>query len=153
MRDSPLRDGSPLGPRVLGFVACGAAVRREAFLAVGGFERRLGIGGEETLLSLDLAAAGWGLHYVEAAVAHHRPGVTGPRPGRDVTMLRNDLWTAWLRRPRTVALAATAHVAARARDRTARRALAAALREAPWALRNRRTLPDAIERDLRLLER
>jgi len=27
MRASPLRDDSPLGPRILGFVACGAAVR------------------------------------------------------------------------------------------------------------------------------
>jgi GT2 family glycosyltransferase len=152
MRDSPLRDDSPLGPRVLGFVACGAAVRREAFLEVGGFERRLGIGGEESLLSLDLAAAGWELRYLEPAVAHHHPNVTGPRLGRDVTMLRNDLWTTWLRRPRPVALAATARVAARARERTARRALVAALRQAPWALRNRRALPAAVERDLRLLE-
>ena len=54
--------GSPLGrppgypgPAILGFVACGAIVRRSAFLAVGGFDSILELGGEETLLSLDLA--------------------------------------------------------------------------------------------------
>src|SRR5215207_3243678 len=57
---------SPAGPRVLGFLACGAVVRRSAYLAVGGFHPRFGIGGEEDLLAIDLAAAGWALAYVEA---------------------------------------------------------------------------------------
>jgi GT2 family glycosyltransferase len=47
MAASPLaRDGLP-GPAVMGFLACGAVVRRSAFLEVGGFDGRLGIGGEE----------------------------------------------------------------------------------------------------------
>jgi len=38
MEHSPLAARDPLaGPRVLGFVACGAIVRRSAFLSVGGF--------------------------------------------------------------------------------------------------------------------
>jgi hypothetical protein len=61
MAASPLaREGLP-GPAVMGFLACGAVVRRSAFLEVGGFDGRLGIGGEETLLALDLAGAGWRL--------------------------------------------------------------------------------------------
>jgi N-acetylglucosaminyl-diphospho-decaprenol L-rhamnosyltransferase len=52
-----MRD-SPLGERVLGFVACGAVLRTRAVLAVGGFDERYGIGGEEYRLALDLAAAG-----------------------------------------------------------------------------------------------
>ncbi len=151
MRESPLRDGSALGPRVLGFVACGAAVRREAFLAVGGFERRLGIGGEESLLSIDLAAAGWELRYFDAAVAHHHPDASGPRSGRKAVMLRNALWTLWLRRPGRIAAAGTMHALARLGDADARRGLAAALRQAPWALRNRRSVPAAVERDLQML--
>jgi GT2 family glycosyltransferase len=70
----------PLGPAaglpgvpVLGFLACGAIVRRSAFLAVGGFERRLGIGGEEELLAMDLADAGWRLAYVPEVTARHEP--------------------------------------------------------------------------------
>jgi hypothetical protein len=48
MAESPLRgrDGLP-GPRVLGFVACGAVVRRRAYLTAGGFEPGRGVGGEE----------------------------------------------------------------------------------------------------------
>src|SRR4051794_13332451 len=65
MAASPLPGAGLPGPAVLGFVACGAVVRREAFLGVGGFEARFGIGGEEELLALDLAAAGWGLTYAE----------------------------------------------------------------------------------------
>lgn len=61
MADSPLRaePGLP-GPPVLGFVACGAVVRRSAFLAAGGFEPRFGVGGEETLLSIDSRPAAGG---------------------------------------------------------------------------------------------
>jgi hypothetical protein len=48
------------GPPVLGFIACGGIVRRAAFLEVGGFNSRLGVGGEEELLAVDLTARGWG---------------------------------------------------------------------------------------------
>src|SRR4051794_425774 len=36
---------SPLGRRVLGFLACAVVVRRDAFLEAGGFDPHLGIGG------------------------------------------------------------------------------------------------------------
>src|SRR5206468_1912268 len=59
MARSPLppRADSP-GPSILGFLACGAVVRRSAFLAVGGFAGRFGVGGGEELLGIDLALAG-----------------------------------------------------------------------------------------------
>ena len=58
MARSPMRVDEPLpGPPVLGFVACGAMVRRAAYLDVGGFHPRYGVGGEEGLLALDLWAA------------------------------------------------------------------------------------------------
>jgi GT2 family glycosyltransferase len=148
----PAAPGVP-GTAVLGFVACGAIVRREALLACGGFERHYGIGGEEQLLALDLAAAGWQLQYVEQIVALHRPQ-RGERPGRDAHVLRNDLWSTWLRRPAARIPGATARTLARsgARARTLRGA-AAALRGLPWILRARRPLPAAVERSVRLLER
>jgi GT2 family glycosyltransferase len=153
MRSSPLPDEGLPGPRILGFVACGVAVRREAFLAVGGFEPRFGIGSEERLLSIDLAAAGWQLCYLDTVVAHHHPSRGHPRPGRDAIALRNDLWTLWLRRPLRPAVAGTARTLGRAvRDPTARRALAGAARGAPWVVRNRRKVPAALESDLRRLE-
>src|ERR1700744_2345008 len=67
---SPLsRDGLP-GPRLLGFLGCAAVVRRDSYLAAGGYSRLLRIGGEEELLAYDLAALGWPIIY--------RPGVSVP---------------------------------------------------------------------------
>jgi GT2 family glycosyltransferase len=154
MRASPLPpDPAVPGPRILGCVACGAAVRRDAFLNVGGFEPRFGIGGEETLLAIDLAAAGWALCYLDAAVVHHHPAV-GPRPQRDVLVIRNDLWTLWLRRPLRFAARQTPRRATRAgHDPVARKSLAAAAGGALWLARNRRRAPAAVERDLRVLDR
>ncbi|HEX8805223.1 MAG TPA: glycosyltransferase, partial [Acidimicrobiales bacterium] len=61
------------GPAVLGFLACGAVVRRRAFLQAGGFSPVTFFMGEEGALALDLAAAGWELAYVDRVVAHHHP--------------------------------------------------------------------------------
>jgi N-acetylglucosaminyl-diphospho-decaprenol L-rhamnosyltransferase len=128
---------------VLGFVACGAVVRRRAFLAAGGFHPRYGVGGEETLLALDLAAAGHRLAYDDGVVFHHHPD-PGPRANRSRTAARNDLWTAWLRRRPGPALRVTLAAARRADP-----ALPAALRGLPWVLRERCPVPEAVERDLR----
>jgi glycosyltransferase involved in cell wall biosynthesis len=154
MRDSPLGRSEAVGrPRVLGFVACGAAVRRSAFLEAGGFHPIMEVGGEEELLALDLAAAGWELCYFDDIVAHHHPDLTLPRHGRHARQLRNALWVAILRRPwprvgrRAVSLAARA-----ARDEAARHALGQALVGLTRVVRARRPLPSAVERDLRLLE-
>jgi N-acetylglucosaminyl-diphospho-decaprenol L-rhamnosyltransferase len=149
MADSPLVAPEPLpGPALLGFVACGAVVRRDAYLAVGGFDRRFGVGGEEALLAIDLAAAGWWLAYAHDVVAHHHPSPADRRPEREDRMLCNDLWCAALRRPGPAVLAAAAR-AVRARRP---RALLLAARGAPWVLRERRVVPAHVERQLRLLE-
>ena len=79
MARSPLRSEPEIPGRALvGFMAGASVVRRAAFLAVGGFERRFMVGGEEELLALDLLAAGWALRYVEELVVHHYPS-----PNRD----------------------------------------------------------------------
>lgn len=138
------------GPSVLGFLACAAAVRRDAYLAVGGFEPHLHVYGEEALLAMDLAAAGHGLAYVPDLVVRHMPLPGGRDPGaRRVRQLRNDLLTTWLRRP--------AGLGARAAWRAAstpdgRSALAAAARDLGWVWHNRRPVPAALEAALRTLE-
>jgi glycosyltransferase involved in cell wall biosynthesis len=148
---------SPLGavpgldaPRVLGFVACGAVVRRSAFVDAGGFAERYGGGSEEQLLAIDLAATGWDAVYMRDVVAHHQPA-RGGRVGRRHVAVRNDLWTAWLRRPLPAALRVTARKLATAGPLTASRALAGAIAGLPWVLRERRTVPLALERALRLI--
>ncbi|HEV2089043.1 MAG TPA: glycosyltransferase, partial [Cryptosporangiaceae bacterium] len=98
MTAGPRSTAVPDGHDVLGFLACGAVVRRDAYLSVGGFHPRYGIGGEEELLALDLTAAGWRCCHVPAVVAVHSPDSTRARPGRRRREVRNALWTAWLRR-------------------------------------------------------
>jgi N-acetylglucosaminyl-diphospho-decaprenol L-rhamnosyltransferase len=153
MARSPLgRDPGLPGPRVLGFVACGAVVRREVVLAVGGFDERYGIGGEEGRLALDLAHAGWWLAYAPDVVAHHHPDAHARRPWRRVRTARNDLWTAWLHRTLPTAARRSVGILAGA-GAMAPLAAVAALRGAPRIARHRRPLTPAIERELRLVER
>jgi glycosyltransferase involved in cell wall biosynthesis len=154
MGASPLGVSPAVGrPRVLGFVACGSAVRRRAFLDAGGFHPLLQIGGEEELLAVDLAAAGWELCYFDDIVAHHHPDLRLPRHGRQARELRNELWVAMLRRPWSRVWRGTLELAARAtHDDAARRALGQALAGAARVLRDRRRLPLTVERDLRRLE-
>ena len=138
--------GAP-GPDVLSVPACAVVVRREAFRAVGGFDPLLFFGGEEHLLALDLAAAGWQLVHAEDVVAWHDPaGPATPTTGRWVLQTRNDLLVDWLRRPLPVALAGTVALTRRAlREPLARRALADLLRRLPSALRRRREISPELE--------
>lgn len=154
LRHSPLRAPAHLpGPAVLGFIACAAVVRRRAYLAAGGFHPRLGVGGEEALLALDLARSGWALAYADDVVAHHWPA-PGGRSDRDRRLARNRCWTAWLRRPAGAALRVTATEARRGlTEPAARQGLASALRGLGWVLSSRLPAPPRLERDLRALER
>jgi GT2 family glycosyltransferase len=139
--------GGP-GPDVLSYPAFATVVRREAYLSVGGFSPLLFFGGEEHLLGLDLAAAGWQQSYADDVVAWHDPA--GPpvvSPQRWARQTRNDLLVDWLRRPLPVALGATARLAVRAlSDPAARAALRGWARRLPGALRERRPVPPAVER-------
>ncbi|GAB2689755.1 glycosyltransferase family 2 protein [Thalassiella azotivora] len=137
------------GPRVTGFVACGAVVRREAYLQAGGFHPRYGVGGEEQLLAVDLLRAGWDLAHVPDVVAEHAPAGLH-RPGRSRTALRNDLWTALLRRPARVALAGLVDAVRTAPgDPATRGALSDVVAALPWLVRDRRRPDPDVERLLR----
>jgi GT2 family glycosyltransferase len=154
MAASPLAPDPALpGPRVLGFLAGASVVRRDAYLAVGGFHPVVFFLGEETVLAQDLAAAGWELCYVADVVAHHHPDPPADPDGRRRLQLRNRLLSSWLRRPLAAAAADTWPVLRRAGDPVARGALLDAARRAPRALAARRRLPPQVEADVRLLER
>ncbi|MCY1138512.1 glycosyltransferase [Actinoplanes sp. Pm04-4] len=148
MAASPL--GTPVGaagPSVLGFLACSIIVRRDAFLAAGGFEPRLFVYGEEALLAMDLAAAGHELSYVDELVVRHLPLPSGRDNGaRARVETRNRVLTAMLRRPMPV-VRRTLAGAWRENPGGARDAL----RQAGWAWRQRRALPPQVEEDLRRL--
>jgi GT2 family glycosyltransferase len=154
MAQSPLRaePGMP-GPPLLGFLAGASIVRRRAFLEVGGFPRRLFLGGEEEWVAVDLASRGWWLCYVPELTVYHYPSPCRDDAARVCLRTRNALWFAWLRRPwgsalrRTVALAKSS-----SRDWPRCKAFAKALGALPWVWRERRVVPAAVEQGLRQLE-
>jgi GT2 family glycosyltransferase len=149
----PAEEGMPGAP-LLGFMAGASMVRRSAFLAAGGFEPRFFLGGEEELLAADLVAAGWWLCYVPRLIVHHHPSARRDASARRWHLLRNALWSTWLRRPLSGVLRKTGRLVGSApRTRETCRGLAAAVAGLPWVLRQRRVVPPEIERRFRLLER
>lgn len=155
MANSPLGQPSGLpGPSILGFMACGTIVRREAFVSTDGFDPHFGIGGEEELLALSLAANNWDLAYVDDIVAFHHPSPIRNRQHRSMVITRNHLWTTWLRRPLGRVTNETLSVLGQAMThRPARLGMAEAVQGLPWVLRRRRRLPDHVETMVRRLER
>jgi GT2 family glycosyltransferase len=151
MATAPLGTEADLpGPSVLGFLACGAIVRRAPFLEAGGFDPVLFFMGEEERLALDLASAGWGLAYVEDVVAHHEPAAGRDRSDRAARAARNRLLTAVMRRPLRTVLA---YVAADLRSAVGCRALVRALPALREAWRRRAVVSADVEHSRRLLDR
>jgi GT2 family glycosyltransferase len=150
---SPLpREGDMPGPPLLGFMAGASVVRRSAFLSADGFEPRFFIGGEEELLAIDLVASGWWLCYVSSLLVHHYPSTRRDAVSRRWLLLRNALWSAWLRRPLASALRKTAYLVRTSPLSATGRGLTAALAALPWVLRSRRVVPARVEQWIRLLE-
>ncbi|AXB42390.1 glycosyltransferase family 2 protein [Amycolatopsis albispora] len=155
LRYSPVRGPDWLpGPALLGVMAGLSMFRVSAFEEVGGFSRRMWFGGEEELLALDLAAAGWWMCWAEDVVVHHAPSKARDSRRRRQLGIRNTLWTLWLRRPARSVWRRTVDVLGSApRDRHTVAAVLEALRGLPWVLRSRRVVPDPVEAGLRELER
>ncbi len=152
MAESPLYDAALPGPSIVGFVACGSIVRRDAFLDAGGFWTPLGIGAEEELLALELRQAGWRLAYVAEIVAHHHPSPVRDVAKRNQLQARNRLWIAWKKRRLSEAIARTINTAWIAVfDQDTRRGLLHAAQAAFPVLRERRPVGRALERELRLV--
>jgi GT2 family glycosyltransferase len=148
---SPLGTAPDLpGPSLLGFIACGALVRTDAFLSVGGFDPVVRFPGEEERLALDLAAAGWGVSYVDAVTVHHHPSPARHSPAqRQAAVWRSRLLTAVMRLPATdVALA---FLEAGKDGRPGLAGIRGAAPDLPAALRRRRVVPAGVRAGLRRL--
>ena len=151
MAASPLGTPADLpGPALLGFVACGALVRSEAFAAVGGFDPVVRFPGEEERLALDLAAAGWGLAYVDSVTVHHHPSPRRQAPGRrQAAVWRSTVLTAVMRHH--VPELAGVLVGAFRAGRPGLEGLLRAVPDLPAAVVRRRPIPPGVRADLRRL--
>jgi GT2 family glycosyltransferase len=151
MAASPLGTEADLpGPSLLGFVACAALVRTAAFDEVGGFDPVVRFPGEEERVALDLAAAGWGLAYVDAVTVHHHPSARRHSSGRRrAAVWRSRVLTAVMRMPAPTVLA-TARDAVLDGPR-GWEGLLRAVPDLPAALRRRRPIPERVRADLRRL--
>jgi GT2 family glycosyltransferase len=154
MRTSPLPPVPGLrGTPVLGFLAGGSMVRRSSFVAAGGFNPRLGIGGEEQLLALDIWRRGGVVTYAPDVVVRHQPYPRTDQAHRARLQRRNALWCVWLRYRRQAVWRETLAVLQGARhDPEARAALGQAVRGLPWVLRQRRAIPPDVAELVRLCE-
>ncbi|GAB3238540.1 glycosyltransferase [Glycomyces halotolerans] len=154
LRHSPVAGPDWLpGRPLLGVLAGLTMIRVQAFKQVGGFNHRIWFSGEEELLALDLAAAGWWMCWVEDVVIHHRPSRERDSGQRRRLGIRNTLWTQWLRRPARSAMRRSMEVLRSApADATTLAALIEAARGAPWVARNRAVVPPSVETQLVLLE-
>lgn len=146
---SPLpRDGAPAIP-VLGFMACAAMVRREDFLAVGGFDDVVRFPGEEERLSWDLAAAGRSLVYLPGPVVHHHPSQHRHDPfSRQRRVTRSRVLSGALRLPWRDAVGRVGEEWRAGAAR--RRGVLDALGDLPAAVRQRRPLPGPVLADIAL---
>jgi len=148
MATSPLGTPPDLpGPALLGFIACGAMVRTEAFTAVGGFDPVVRFPGEEERLALDLAAAGWGMSYVDSVTVHHHPSPARHSPAaRQAAIWRSRVLTAVMRLPWTDVVRAVGE--ALAAGQQGRAGLRGALPDLVAASRRRQVLPASVLDDL-----
>jgi hypothetical protein len=149
--DSPLGTADDLpGPSILGFLACGAVVRADAYLAAGGFDDVIFFMARRSdSLSISSRWAG-GLAYVDSIVAHHHPSPVRDALDRQSRGARNALSPpSCAGRGRVVLRAVASNLQAGAAGRLAiRRALPALLR----ALLRRRQISPELEAARRLLD-
>jgi GT2 family glycosyltransferase len=142
MQASPLRADELPGPRLIGYMAGACVFRTSVFRAVGGYEPRLFMGGEEALVALDVLAAGHAIVYCDALTVHHHPSAMRDSGRRRRLLARNAAWVAWMRLSwREVADATWQAVATLQREHALREDGWALLAGIGWAWRRRRRVP------------
>jgi len=155
LRNSPVQTDQDLpGPALGSFLAGATVVRRDAFLAAGGFSEKLWFGGEEELLATDLMCAGYELRYIDDMVVHHSPSQRRDSTYSRRLGIRNNLWFTWLRRPFFPALRRTVFlIDTMPHDRTSALAIMDAARGMAWVARHRKVRPRALEHRLSVLDK
>lgn len=141
MSASPLAHYADVGPRLTGFMAGACVMRRRVFLEAGGYWPRFLIGGEESLLAMDILDAGHDIVYAPELVVHHWPSPRRDSALRRDLLLRNAIWTAWLRLPPALAWQQTRHVLGQVHDsKQYARVMAGTLSGIPAVMAHRKTI-------------
>lgn len=153
MAQSPLARDSLPGPQLLGFMAGACVMRTRAFYEVGGYWPPLFIGGEESLMALDMVEHGWRIVYAADVITRHFPSSIRDSSLRERLLIRNAIWVAWMRRP---IRAAWRETLLRMRQAHSRHILWPVLWQAllglPRALGRRKVISPAVEKMQLLLD-
>ncbi|WP_368643240.1 glycosyltransferase family 2 protein [Castellaniella ginsengisoli] len=104
MAASPLAGEPDVGPALTGFLAGACVFRSVAFRQAGGYWPALFLGGEESLLALELLERDWRILYAPDIVARHWPSKRRDASERRRLLARNALLVAWMRLPWKAAL-------------------------------------------------
>jgi GT2 family glycosyltransferase len=145
MRESPLRSAVLPAPALIGYMAGACVFRTDVFRQVGGYEPRLFIGGEETLVSLDVLSAGYEMIYIEELVIHHHPSALRDSAQRRRLLARNAAWVAWMRLPLPEALSATLDaLQTMLTERSPLRDVPLLIASIAWALSKRRVIGERV---------
>jgi GT2 family glycosyltransferase len=146
MARSPLDATGLPGPSLIGYLAGACVFRTSLFRQVGGYEPRFFIGGEETLVALDVLANGFAIVYAEELIVHHHPSPLRDSALRRRMLARNAAWVAWMRLSWPEAWRAMwAAVHVMRREGTFITDVLALIGALPWALSRRRPLPPKVE--------
>ena len=121
MEHSPLEHLGEIGPRLAGFMAGATVMRTAAFRHAGGYWDGFFIGGEETLLAMDILDAGGHIAYAPALLVHHWPSRARRANQRRRLTTRNAIWTCWLRLPWRLAWQRTGYLLDQLPDQRFRR--------------------------------
>ncbi|HET6924816.1 MAG TPA: glycosyltransferase, partial [Candidatus Saccharimonadales bacterium] len=153
MEDSPLSDEAGIPGKVLmSFMGGASMVRKDAWVEVGGYDRKMFIGGEEETVGWKLAKAGWEMRYVPEVVVHHYPTMQNAAGLQDYG-IRNTIWNAWLHRPAKRAWGWTWHVISSSpKNRILLKGILKTLPGIPWVARNRDVMKPNVEAKVRRLE-
>jgi GT2 family glycosyltransferase len=154
MARSPLDATGLPGPSLIGYIAGACVFRTSLYRQIGGYEPRFFIGGEETLVALDVLASGFAIVYAEELIVHHHPSPLRDSGLRRRMLARNAAWVAWMRLSWREAWRATwAAVDVMRREGTLITDASALVAALPWALSRRRPLPPEVERMIEAVRR